>query len=121
MSRETEVLNFIDESQFKGNITIEEILDKIPKSPKKAQEFIKQLITQAKENVYTERELDAKIKSLRNKLNNTEPMKALAKLKGDKKKFKKNNEQLILVIFGARKMAKAAGIDLSEIKSMLEG
>ncbi len=117
-SRELEVLDLIKEDP--GSLTIDEILESLPKSNRKAQDFIIKLIDHIKSELLEERELDEKRKKLLNKIKVTEPMKALAQLKKEIKTKKRNNQQMLLILMGAKKMAKAMGINI-DVKQLQEG
>lgn len=114
--KEVAVLEMFQEEP--GSLTVDQILDSIPKSNKKAQAFIIQLVEHIKNELLTERELDVKIKKITEQVGQTEPMKALKRLKLERSKSKKANQQKVLILLGCRKMAQAAGIDIKEIRAI---
>jgi vacuolar-type H+-ATPase subunit I/STV1 len=119
MKQHKEVIELIQEEP--GSLTVDQILGSIPKSKQSAQEFIIKLTEHLKNELLEERALDSKRKKVVELLKKTEPMKALMQLKKQIKTKKRNNEKLMLILLGSRKMAKAMGIDLSTIKALTNG
>jgi hypothetical protein len=119
-NKEVAVIDLIQEEPGSG-ITVDQILEAMPKSKNKAQEFILQLTEHLKNELLELNALDTKRKKVLLQIKQTEPMKALAKLKKEIKLKKKDSARMADVLYGARKMAKAMGIDVSGIKSLNPG
>lgn len=120
MRKQTDVLELIKED--KSDVTIEEIIGDLPKGQQKrsAQEMITRLHEQLSSVLVDQKLMETKCKKLSLKINATDPMKALKMMKAQVKRSKKEAEKLALIMLGAKKMCKAMGIDLPNIKALLE-
>lgn len=119
MKAVAEVIELIEEE--KGDLTIDQLIESFPKSNKGAQEFYRALVMHLQDAVLEERELELKRKRLNDKIKETDPMKALKKLKSEIKAKKKKNDTLTTGLYFMRKMAKAAGIELPTVRQLTKG
>jgi len=106
-----EVLELIKEEP--GELTIDEILEKIPKGKDAARNLIIKLQDHIKNELLEEKQLEVKKKKVNEQTKNTDPMKALKKLKAEIKLKKRTNERMILILIGCKKMAKAMGVEIN--------
>lgn len=106
-----EVMELIKEDP--GDVKIEEILGMIPKGKDAAENLIIKLQDHIKNELLEEKELEVKKKKANELVKNTDPMKALKKLKAEIKLKKKTNERMLLILIGCKKMAKAMGVKIN--------
>ncbi len=117
-TRELSVIDLIDESKSKGTLTIESLLGSIPKGVKNLERFLEEMTEYLKKEALEEKELEAKKKRARILINQTQAMKDYKALSKKVKDKKKNNDQLVLVLLGARKAAEAAGVKSKTLKML---
>ncbi len=120
MAREVSVIDLISEDR--GDLTIDKFISTLPKGERKdaAVQLMAKLQTELSTSLMEQKLTEVKMKKLNDKIRVTEPMKALKQMKGEVKKLKKDTEKLALVLLGCRKMAKAMGIDMPNIKLLEE-
>lgn len=117
---ENDVLDLIRED--KSDVTIEEIIGDLPKGQQKrsAQEMITRLHNELCNVLVDQKLTETKMKKIVAKLKETDPMKALKQMKTSVKRSKREAEKLALIMLGAKKMCKVMGIELPNIKALLE-
>jgi len=115
----TDVIELIEEE--KGDLTIDQLIESFPKTKNGAQDFYKAIVMHLQDTVVEERELALKTKRLNDKIKETDPLKALKKLKAELKAKKKKNDTLTTGLYFMRKMAKAAGIELPTVRQLTKG
>jgi predicted KAP-like P-loop ATPase len=109
-----EVIELIDKDPGGlSDLMIEDVINSLPKSKSKAQDFILKLTEHIKSEILEERELQMKQKKILAQIKQLDPMKALAELKKKIRIKKRTNSQLLLMLIGAKKMAKALGIEIN--------
>lgn len=118
--KEKEVLDLIIEER--GESGIDKYISSLPKGKQKntAVDLMTKLQNDLSSILIDQRLAEVKIKKLNDKIKNTDPMKALKQMKADVKKMKKETEKLALVLLGCKKMAAVLGIDMPNIKAILE-
>lgn len=118
--KEKEVLDLIIEER--GESGIDKYISSLPKGKQKntALDLMTKLQNDLSSILIDQRLAEVKIKKLNDKIKNTDPMKALKQMKADVKKMKKETEKLALVLLGCKKMAAVLGIDMPNIKAILE-
>ena len=114
-----EVIELIKEEP--GELTIDEILEKLPKGKDAARSLLIKLQDHIKNELLEEKQLEVKKKKVNELIKNTDAMKAMKKLKGEIKKKKRANERMLLILIGCKKMAKAMGLEINFKELQLEG
>lgn len=87
---------------------------------KKAQEMIIGIQEQLSKLLLEQKLTETKLKRLNEKIKMTEAFKAVKLLKANIKTAKKDTEKLALMLMGMKKLAKELGIELPNIKALLE-
>lgn len=114
-----EVIDMIQEEP--GSITVEDILNSIPKSNKKLQAFYDKLIETLSSELIDMKELEVKKKKAQDLINNTEPVKALKRLKKNIKAKKSSTDKLMQALMGVKSAAKAMDVELKTKKAISQG
>ena len=120
MSKELDVIDLIKED--KGDNGIDKYINSLPKNKQKsaATEMLIQFRSELSNNLLEQKLMETKLKKLNDKVKQTEPMKAMAEMKKQIKKYKKDSEKMSLILLGCVKMAKALGVELPNIKAIAE-
>lgn len=116
----TDVIELIKEE--KSDVTIDQIIGDLPKGQQKraAQEAITKLHSELCNILVQQKITETKMKKLNDKIKVTDAMRALKQMKTEIKRNKKDAEKLALVLMGAKKMAKVMGVELPNVKALLE-
>jgi len=119
-SKLPEVIDLIQEEP--GSVTVEELLNTIPKSnSKKLQVLYDKIIDQLSNDLLEMKELEVKKKKAQDIINNTEPLKALKRLKKSIKAKKSSTDKLMQALMGVKSAAKAMDVQLTTKKAITQG
>ncbi|MCC6867105.1 MAG: hypothetical protein IT280_13195 [Ignavibacteria bacterium] len=115
-----EVIDMLQEEP--GSLTVEELLNSIPKSnSKKLQVLYDKIIEQLSNDLLEMKELEVKKKKAQDLINNTEPVKALKRLKKSIKIKKSSTDKLMQALMGVKSAAKAMDVELKTKKALTQG
>lgn len=116
----TDLIELVKEE--KSDVTIDQIIGELPKGQQKraAQDAITKLHNELCNILVNQKLTETKLKKLNDKIKATDAMKAMKQMKTQIKASKKDAEKLALVLMGAKKMCKVMGVELPNVKALLE-